>query len=31
VILGLLVGATVVGGLTLVRVEREEKTSGATQ
>jgi NADH:ubiquinone oxidoreductase subunit 6 (subunit J) len=31
VILGLLVGATIVGGLTLVRVEREEKTSGATQ
>ena len=31
VILGLLIGATVVGGLTLVRVEREEKTSGATQ
>jgi NADH:ubiquinone oxidoreductase subunit 6 (subunit J) len=31
VILGLLVGATIIGGLTLVRVEREEKTSGATQ
>jgi len=31
VILGLLVGATIVGGLTLVRVQREEKTSGATQ
>jgi NADH:ubiquinone oxidoreductase subunit 6 (subunit J) len=31
VILGLLVGATIVGGLTLVRIEREEKPSGATQ
>jgi NADH:ubiquinone oxidoreductase subunit 6 (subunit J) len=31
VILGLLIGATVVGALTLVRVEREEKTSGAAQ
>jgi NADH-quinone oxidoreductase subunit J len=31
VILGLLVGATIVGGLTLVKVEREEKSTGATQ
>jgi NADH-quinone oxidoreductase subunit J len=31
VILGLLIGATVVGALTLVRVEREEKHNGATQ
>jgi NADH:ubiquinone oxidoreductase subunit 6 (subunit J) len=31
VILGLLIGATVVGGLTLAKVEREEKSSGATQ
>ena len=31
VILGLLIGATVVGGLTLVKVEREEKSNGATQ
>ena len=31
VILGLLIGATVVGGLTLAMVEREEKPSGATQ
>lgn len=31
VILGLLIGATVVGGLTLAKVEREEKPSGATQ
>ena len=30
VILGLLIGATVVGALTLVRVEREEKPDGAT-
>jgi NADH-quinone oxidoreductase subunit J len=31
VILGLLIGATVVGALTLVRVEREEKPNGAAQ
>jgi hypothetical protein len=31
VILGLLVGATVIGGLTLVKVERERKPDGATQ
>jgi NADH:ubiquinone oxidoreductase subunit 6 (subunit J) len=31
VILGLLIGATVVGALTLVRVERGEKSSGAAQ
>ena len=31
VILGLLIGATVVGALTLVRVERDEKPDGATQ
>jgi NADH-quinone oxidoreductase subunit J len=31
VILGLLIGATVVGGLTLAKVEREEKPSGTHQ
>ena len=31
VILGLLIGATVVGGLTLAKVEREEKPSGTPQ
>jgi NADH:ubiquinone oxidoreductase subunit 6 (subunit J) len=31
VIFGLLVGATVIGGLTLVKVEREGKSNGATQ
>jgi len=31
VILGILIGATVVGGLTLVKVEREETNSGAAQ
>jgi NADH:ubiquinone oxidoreductase subunit 6 (subunit J) len=31
VILGLLIGTTVVGALTLVRVEREEKPSGTAQ
>jgi len=31
VILGLLIGAAVVGGLTLVKIDREEKTSGTAQ
>ena len=31
VILGLVIGATVVGGLTLVKIEREEKPSGTAQ
>jgi NADH:ubiquinone oxidoreductase subunit 6 (subunit J) len=31
VILGLLIGATVVGGLTLAKVEQEDKSGGATQ
>lgn len=31
VILGLLIGATVVGGLTLAKVEREEKPNGTPQ
>jgi NADH:ubiquinone oxidoreductase subunit 6 (subunit J) len=31
VILGILIGATVVGGLTLVKVEREETNNGAAQ
>lgn len=31
IILGLLIGATVVGALTLAKVEREEKPNGATQ
>jgi len=31
VILGLVIGATVVGGLTLAKVEREKKSNGTTQ
>jgi len=31
VILGLLIGATIVGGLSLVKVEKEETTDGTTQ